>query len=116
MTVFIVRGDDKTQFLLVSAEGGMILKTGTERELASWASLRNLSIIDTMVTDGGQTPLPWMRGFVTAAVVVGVLGIATALIFHELPTAGREPLLQLIGALTLLLGSIANWFFRHGRA
>lgn len=46
-----------------------------------------------------------------AVVVLGFFGVLTLMIFNELPPAGRDSLLVLVGALGAAFGAIVNYYF-----
>ena len=112
MRAFIVRGDDEAAYQLASAEGGLVLTTGAESQLTEWAAKRNVEVVEANA--GVTKPNRSLRGFVTVGTMVIIAGIALALMFHEMPTGGREPLLQLIGTLSGILGAIATFYYMVG--
>ncbi|MBI1262969.1 MAG: hypothetical protein GC184_14725 [Rhizobiales bacterium] len=52
-----------------------------------------------------------MPGLLALGVFVGFFGILTALMFVEMPSSAKDPLMIMLGALGALVSQIANYFY-----
>lgn len=110
MKAFIVKRQETS--LLIATDGAVELHEGAHDEIRPWAEERGIEVVDAQVEGQRQN----LRSFVTISIVLALIGISLALMFHDIPETGRDPLIQLIGNLNGSLVTIVAFFFLDKKA